>query len=373
LTIAATICLVACSGNDSPAHANSTGKNPDKPELFSIPQEQMSHVQVVTVQPVTLNRTLRLTGTVAYDADRTTPVITQVSGPVNRLVVNPGDKVRKGQPLLFVASPDYSQMRANFLKAKSAYILAQKNNERSKDLFQHHAAAARDVEQAEAAEAQAQADLAAAEASLRVLGITNPDSLDNKAPSSEVPVLAPISGEVVERLVSPGQLLAAGQTQCFTISDMHSVWVLMNVYQNDLAYVRKGDWVTIQTDSYPDVFRGRISYVAAALDPGTRTLQARIVTANPQEKLKKDMYVTASVEAGTVKNAMAVPDAAVLRDTENQPFVYAEVAQHQFGKRSVSVGESHGGQTQIVSGLTPGDHVIGDGSLFLQFANSLQR
>ena len=123
----------------------------------------------------------------------------------------------------------------------------------------------------------------------------------------------------------------------------------------------------------PTLFQGRISYVAASLDPTTRTLQARIQTNNPGEKLKKDMYVTASVQAGRSRTQSRVPDAAVLRDSENQPFVYAEKSPNQFGMRTVTLGESLKGQMQITSGLKPGDRVIGDGSLFLQFANSLQR
>jgi RND family efflux transporter MFP subunit len=192
-------------------------------------------------------------------------------------------------------------------------------------------------------------------------------------PSFEVPVLAPIGGEVVEQLVSVGQLLQPGNTQCFTISDISTVWVLVNVYQKDLPFVRVGDQVAIQTDSYSDVFNGRIAYVAASLDPSTRTLQARIETINPGEKLKKDMYVIATVQAGKIANAIAVPDSAVLRDSENQPFVYTEVSLNQFGRRPVTIGESLQGQTQITAGLQPGDRLISDGSLFLQFANSLQR
>jgi RND family efflux transporter MFP subunit len=220
---------------------------------------------------------------------------------------------------------------------------------------------------------QASGDLTAAEAALRVMGIHDPASLVKAPPSFEVPVLAPIAGEVVEQDVSVGQLIQPGTTQCFMISDTSTVWVLVNVYQKDLPYVRTGDSVTIQTDAYPDTFQGKISYVAASLDPTTRTLQARIQTNNPGEKLKKDMYVTATVQAGQIKNAIALPDAAILRDSENQPFVYAELSPNQFGMRSVTLGENLKGQTQITSGLKPGDRVVGDGSLFLQFANSLQR
>ena len=370
--LAATLVSSGCQGSKTNA-ADESSQAGNNPELFTIPQDQTSHVQVVTVQPTTLTRSLRLTGAVAYNGFRTTPVITQVSGPVSRIAVVPGQKITKGQPMLYVASPDYSQLRSNYLKAKDAYLLAQKAYARAKDLYQHHAIAEQNLEQAESAEVQAGGDMASAAAALKVMGITDPDALVKAPPSFEVPVRAPISGEVVEQLVSAGQFIQPGTTQCFTISDMSTVWVLVNVYQNDLPYVKVGDQVTIHTDAYPDVFHGRISYIAAALDPSTRTLQARIETANPGEKLKKDMFVTSTVNAGTIKDAIALPDSAVLRDNENQPFVYAEVGSNQFGRRGVTLGENLSGQTQITSGIKPGDRIVGNGSLFLQFANSLQR
>jgi cobalt-zinc-cadmium efflux system membrane fusion protein len=366
--------LSSCDGSKTNAAAQSRGpNNSDDAELFTIPQDQMSHVQVLTVQPTTLNRSLRLTGAVAYNAFRTTPVITQVSGPVSRVVVVPGQKVTQGTPMLYVASPDYSQLRTNYLKAKDAYALAQKAYARAQDLYQHHAIAEQNLEQAHSAEVQAGGDLVAAQAALKVMGVSDPDALVQAPPSFEVPVKAPIAGVVVEQDVAAGQLLQTGATQCFMVSDVSTVWVLVNIYQKDLPYVRVGDQVAIQTDTYPETFHGRIAYVAASLDPATRTLQARIETNNPGEKLKKDMYVVATVSAGTISNAIALPDSAVLRDNENQPFVYAAASANRFGRRSVTLGDSMNGQTQITSGLNPGDRVIGNGSLFLQFANSLQR
>jgi cobalt-zinc-cadmium efflux system membrane fusion protein len=363
--------FASCSGPEE--KASTYAKNSNNPELFTIPPEQMSHVQILKVEPATLTRTLRLTGAVAYNGFKTTPVITQVSGPVSRVVVVPGQRVRQGEPMLYVASPDYSQLRTNYLKARDASALAEKAYARAKDLYEHKAIAEQTLEQAESAEVQASGDLAATQAALRVLGITDPEALAKAPPSFEVPVKAPIGGLVVEQDVAAGQLVQPGSTQCFVISDVSSVWVLVNVYQKDLPYVRVGDPVTIQTDAYPETFRGRIAYVAASLDPNTRTLQARIETANPGEKLKKDMYVAATVSAGTIPNAISLPDAAVLRDGENQPFVYAGTSSGQFGRRAVTLGESLHGQTEITSGLKAGDQVIGDGSLFLQFANSLQR
>ena len=375
LGLAALLALAAC-GNSSPKTAEAANPSSGGSLLFTVPAQQMSHVQLVTVQPGTLRRTLRLSGAVAFNAFRTTPVITQVSGPVSRVMVQPGVVVRRRQPMLYVASPDYSQLRASYLKARDAFDLADKNYARSKDLYAHNAIAERDLQAAESARTQAQADMVAAEQALTIIGISNPETVVSRPATPEVPLLAPLGGEVVERLVSPGQVVQAGNTQCFTISDMSTVWVLANVFQDDLAYVRTGDPVVITTTTYPGMeFKGRISYVSEGLDPASRTLQARIVTQNPGRRLKKDMYVTVTVAAGSIRNALAVPDSAVLRDAENEPFVYVAVnqANHQFARRLVKLGQSNHGSIQILEGLKPGEQVVGDGSLFLQFANSLQQ
>ena len=374
LLLAGVTVASGCSSQQTPVSAASpNGPNTaSQSELFTVLPEQISHIHIVTVTPVRLERVLRLTGAVAYNAFQTTPIISQAGGPVSRIVVSPGDHVSAGQPMLYVTSPDYSLQSAAFMKARTAFDLADKNFKRADDLYAHHAIAERDLQQAESDRSQAQADLEASAAALRILGIHDPDSLAGHALSPEIPLLAPIAGEVVERQASPGQLLQPGATQCFTISDMSSVWVLVNVYEKDLADVRVGDTVAVQSDAYPDVFHGRISYVASALDPATRTAQARIVTPNPGQKLKKDMYVTAVVSAGSIPNALVLPDAAILRDTENLPFVYTQNGANQFARRQVKLGISQGGQTQITDGLKAGEHVVDDGGIFLQFQNSLQ-
>lgn len=378
LISSAALLFVAC-GSDPGESANQMTSYSSKesksttPELFTVPQDQMSHIQVVTIEPAKLTRTLRLTGNVTYNAFKTTPVITQVGGPVSRILVVPGEHVHKDQPLLDISSPDYSQLRATYLKARDTFRVADKNFARAQDLYAHQAISERDLLQAESDRNQAKADLDASEEALRILGITKPEELEKIPSSPQIPLLSPFDGTVVERLVSPGQLLQAGTTQAFTISDMSTVWVLANIYQGDLAYVKVGDQVAVQTDSYPDVFRAKISFISPALDPNTRTLQARIVVENPGEKLKKDMYCYATVTAGVIPDAIAVPDAAVLRDDENHPFVYVATGTNQFGRRLVDIGQSQAGQTQVLKGLSTGEKVAGDGSLFLQFANSLQR
>jgi cobalt-zinc-cadmium efflux system membrane fusion protein len=377
LALTVAFLLTAChsADRDQASQMTSFSANASKsatPQLFTIPPDQMSHVQVVTVEPTTLKRTLRLTGNVAYNAFNTTPVITQVGGPVSRILVVPGEHVKEGQAMLDVSSPDYSQLLDAYLKAADSFRLAQKNYSRAQELYAHHAIAERDLEQAESDRNQAQADLNAADQGMKILGIKNPADLANAPSSAQIPVLAPIAGEVVERLVAPGQVVQAGQTQAFTISDLSTVWVLANVYQTDLGYVQSGEDVVVQTDAYPGSFHGRISYISPALDPNTRTLQARIVVDNPGEKLKRDMYCTVSVAAGSLSNIIAVSNSSILRDDNNRPFVYVATGANQFGRHDVELGASQNGQVQILNGISVGDRVVGDGSLFLQFANSLQ-
>jgi membrane fusion protein, heavy metal efflux system len=374
------ITLVTLGGCGSAQHESASGmtsfsahaEKEDTANLFAVPQDQRERLQVAAVRRAPLTRTLRLTGAVAYNGFSTTPIISPVGGPVSRILVQPGEHVRRGQPLLEVASPDFSQLRGSYLKARNVFHVADKNYARAQDLYAHHAIAERDLLQAESDRIQAQLDLESSESGLRILGIPKPESLEKNMASGEIPLSSPIAGEIVERLVAPGQLLQAGGTQAFTISDLSTVWVLANVYQNDLAYVKVGDEVIIQTDSYPDVFHGKISFIAPSLDPNTRTLQARIVVENRGEKLKKDMYVTVMVTAGTISSALSVPDSAILRDDQNQPFVYVAAADNKFARRAVEIGESKDGRTQILKGLSEGENVVGDGSLFLQFANSIQ-
>jgi cobalt-zinc-cadmium efflux system membrane fusion protein len=381
------ICLVAipllaaactgCGGGSGESKMTSytaSESKADSAHTFQITQDQLAHIQVAPVLKENLPRTLRLTGAVAYNAFETAPVFSPIGGPVQQILATPGQVVQRGQPLLFVTSPDFSVSRSAYLKARDASALADKLYARAKDLLAHGAIAEADLEQAALTQAQAHADLASSTDALRALGLKDPDAVARNPVTStaEIPVIAPIAGEVVERLVGPGQLLQAATTQCFTISNTDTVWVLVNVYQSDLASVHAGEDVEISTDTYPDTFHGKISYIAPALDATTRTLQARIVTQNPRKKLKKDMYVTATVRAAAVQNVLTVPDDAILRDTENEPFVYVQSGPTEFSRRQVTLGESGHGRVQLKTGAKEGERVAGNGSLFLQFMNSLQ-
>lgn len=377
LALAAGVAGMAACGGSKAANADATGAvggTVAKATYLTVPQAQMGHIQVVAATLTNWPRQLRLTGNVDYDQFLTTPVITQVSGPVERILATPGEQVQQGQPLAEVSSPDFAQARTAYLQASTAFNLAEKTVRRDEDLYEHHAIPQAQLEQDEATHDQDQATLTAATQSLRILGLNNPTPQTVAGAPPLLALRAPIAGEVVERDIAPGQLVQAGSTQCFIISNMQTVWVLANVYQSDLQYVHVGDPVAITTDAYPTTFHGRIQYLSPSLDPTTRTLQARIATRNPNGELKKQMYVTATVTAGSLRRIVVVPNDAVLRDAQNVPFVYVQAAAgNQFAQRTVSIGPSENGFTQITGGLQPGEHVVANGGIFLQFATTFEQ
>ncbi len=347
-----------------------------KASLFTVSEEQLPHLRIAPVQSSTWQIKVATTGTVDWDADHTTQAITQVSGPITRIVVDYGSHVKAGDPLLYVASPDITNAVATYKKARDQQELAKKVLAREKELFAHGAAAVKEVESAEAAYNDAATDVQNSLQALKIFAIT-PQELDN-AEQQEVPispelaVRAPIAGTVVQKLVMPGQLIQAGSTICFMLSDTSTVWVQGHIFDRDLPLVRIGDAVEETNSSFDRTFHGRVAYVGAMVDPDTRTTPVRIVTQNPGDLLKKDMYLEAVIHTRTDKSVLSVPVSAVLHDSENEPFVYVEVQPRQFARRPIAVGAQQNGYVEIRNGLKAGEEVVSEGSVFLQFAATYQ-
>ena len=349
---------------------------PANASLFTVSQDQLSHLHIVPVRRTAWRTSVETTGTVDWDADHTTSAITQVSGPITRIVVDYGSHVRAGDPLLYVASPDISNAIATYKKARDQQELALKALNRMKELLAHGAAAEKDLEAAQATYNDAATDVQNSLQALRIFAIT-PQQLKNAEEqgvpiSPDLAVRAPISGTVVQKLVMPGQLIQAGSTTCFMLSDTSTVWVQGHIFDRDLASVRVGDPVQASSSSLGRIFHGRVSYIGAMVDPDTRTTPVRIVTRNPGDLLKKDMYLDAVIHTKTETRALSVPVSAVLHDSENEPFVYVEVQPREFERRSVTLGTQQDGSVEIRTGLKEGEEVVSEGSVFLQFANSYQ-
>ena len=189
--------------------------------------------------------------------------------------------------------------------------------------------------------------------------------------NTELAVRSPIDGTVVQKLVTPGLVIQAGQTACFLISKVGTVWVQGHIFDHDLPSVRLGDAVDQTNPSFPGTFRGNIAYIGSLVDADTRTTDVRIVTQNPAGLLKKDMYVDAVIH--TVFGAIcALPVSAILRDEKNEPLVYVQEQGQpgRFAQRSVTLGPQQGNLVAVTSGLAEGEPVVTEGSLFLRFVQT---
>jgi membrane fusion protein, heavy metal efflux system len=369
--------LSACATKrDAPAGADSgsTAAATSASSGFTLTAAQKSRITVVSVGMTSFQPTTDVTGTVAFNGDRSTQVMSPVSGPVIQLLVQVGTRVDRGAPLATVSSPDFANAVAAYRKAESTYRNLQRIADQDVQLFKTDAIARRDVDQAQTDASGAAADRDAALQQMRALGV-DARSIEQIRSGGAVPnitaiIRSPISGTVVERSITPGQLLQAGSTQTFTVADLSTVWVLANVFERDLASVQRGQLATVSSTVSPEPFTGTVDYVAALVDPASRATSVRLVIRNRNELLKRDMYVRVSIQSHFNRNGILIPAAAVQRDEENLPFVFVEAANGSYGRRRVTIGAHVDDKYEVLSGLVSGERVVADGALFIQFAES---
>ena len=364
--------LAACSSNGSARPADSAN---GRSGSFVLTEDQRAKIHLVAVQNTPFRPTLEATGTVAFNGDRSTPVLSPISGPALQILVNPGAVVKKNEALATVSSPDFAAAVAAYRKSESAYRNAKRIADLDEQLFKNDALARRDLEQAQTDEAAAAADRDAAIQQMRALGVQESqiEAIRENKPTTEplqATIRAPIEGTVVEKLISPGQLLQAGTTQCFTIADLSSMWVLANVFPSDLKDVAVGEPVDVVTDAASLPLTGRVDYVAALVDPSSKAIGVRVLVPNMNHVLRKDMFVHVGIHATHEHTGLLVPTTSVLRDEENLPFVYVAAGSGSFDRRRITLGSRVGDQYEVVSGIKSGDKVVSEGALFLQFAES---
>jgi membrane fusion protein, heavy metal efflux system len=383
LTIALALMLTGCGGSKPQGAEGSPQAAPSAvasatpaAAYFTVPPQQLSHLQLVAVTRTTWMTVLRTTGTVDWDNDRTTQAITQVSGPITRIVVDTGAQVKKGDVLLYVSSPDINNAISAYRKAKNRLDLAQRNLDRNKDLLEHKAISQRDLESAQADYNDAATDVQTSLETLRIFGVTPQDITDaeqqNAGIRPELAMRAPIAGTVVQKMVLPGQFIQAGATVAFVISDVSTLWVQGHIYEKDLRSIHKGDVVEMRNTSFPVVFRGTVSYIGDMIDPATRTTPVRIVTSNIDGLLKKDLFLDVTIQDKSQHQALVVPTTSVLYDDQNFPFVFVQVEPGKFAQKPVKIGGQQQDQIEILDGLKEGDRVVSQGSVFLQFASTFQ-
>jgi cobalt-zinc-cadmium efflux system membrane fusion protein len=323
--------------------------------------------EVVSLQ--TFQKTIATTGTVAFNQNKSTQVLSPISGPVSRILVSIGSRVSRGEALALVASPDFAADISALRKAESTAKNTRRIATLDEQLFKNDAIARRDLEQAQTDAVNAEADRDAAVQQLVALGVdakTISDIEQNKPVENLGGVIrSPISGTVVERLVTPGQLLQASTTPTFTVADLSSVWVMANVFETDLPAVRAGDTADVLTGS-GQTLTGRVDYIAALVDPNTRAVSVRLDVPNPGEVLKRDLYVRVQLHSQVPVKGILVPISSVLRDDENLPFVFVTKPDGTFERRRVDLASRLGDRQEIRSGLAAGESIVVEGGLFLQ-------
>ncbi|HEY4954679.1 MAG TPA: efflux RND transporter periplasmic adaptor subunit [Gemmatimonadaceae bacterium] len=367
--------LGACSGK-SPATAKSDSATAaaSASSGFTLTAAQKARLQIVIVAPTLFQPSVDVTGTVAFNGDKSTQVLSPVSGPVTGLLVQVGTPVARGAALATVASADFASAVAAYRKAESAYRQLQRIADQDAQLFKTDAISRRDVEQAQTDAAAGAADRDAALQQMRSLGVDSRsiEQIRSNGAVQNIPAVirSPITGTVVERLITPGQLLQAGSTPAFTVADLSTVWVLANVFEGDIATVHRGQLATVTSSVSQAPFTGTVDYVSALVDPTSRATSVRLVVRNRNDLLKRDMYVRVSIKSNINRSGILIPSSSVQRDDENLPFVFVEAANGSYGRQRVTLGAHVGDRYEVLAGLKGGERVVADGALFVQFAES---
>ncbi len=368
IVVATSLSFTGCSPKadaGAPAAASVTASN------VTLTADQRQKVKLYTVTQAKFHKMTETTGTVDFDNDQATSVLAPFGGPVSRLLVSPGDKVKAGDALAEVESPDFAAALGAYRKAIATAETLRRVADADKDLVQHDGVAAREAEQAQTDAANAEADREAARQAVISLNV-DPEAIkdiEEHRPVSHAGgvIRSPIAGTVAEKLITPGELLAAGTTPCFTVADLSRVWVMTQVFGSDLTAVSVGDSAEVKTGISTNDFSGKVDNISALVNPDTRAVLVRVVVENPKEFLKKQMYVRVRVQASEESSGLLVPVSAILRDDENLPFVYVAQSDGSFARRHVTLGYRTGDQNDIAEGLQGGEQIVVDGGLFVQF------
>jgi len=319
--------------------------------LFAVDHPEQFPFTTATEHPATSE--LVVTGNVTPDVSRNVPVVSLASGRVLEIKTRLGDTVQKGQLLMTIRSDDVAGGYSTYRMAVADEVLARTQYERSKDLYDHGAIALNDLQVALDTEDKAKIAVETSEEHLRLLG-NDPDK-----PAGIVDVVATTSGVITDQQVTAGSLVQAYSTPYpFTISDLSKIWIVCDVYENDLATVHIGDTAEIRLNAYPgQVFKGRVSNIGSILDPSLRTGKVRIEVPNPGI-MRLGMFVTATFRGQTTEMHTSVPASAILH-IHDRDYVYIPAPDNKFKRVEVISGdELPGNMQEVKSGIKPGQQLV---------------
>lgn len=335
---------------------NATGRNP---------------IKTVRAQMARLAGDLHVVGTVSFDADHFAVVGPLVPGRVARLGAGVGSTVVRGQVMADIESAEVGEARGELISARARCAAAEANLRRERELADKRISSAREREVAEAQWAGELATMRAAEEKLRAFGLSDADvrAAESKTVGGRVAIRAPIDGTVIERSVTLGEAVERAAT-AFKVADLSRVWILLELYEKDLARVRVGQAVEATTEPYPgELFPGRVAYLAPVIDQATRTAKVRVEIANSGRKLHIGQLMNARLvgdSAAAAAPVLTVPRDAVQR-VDGKPLVFVKMKDlEQYQRRPVELGVSGGDLIEIRSGLQPGEELVSDGAFLLK-------
>jgi len=362
---------VAASGCISRAPAASNVSEAPPGEVWLTPgQVKDAHLEIEAATDRPVGGTIHAAGRVTFDDLRVGHVFSPVTGRITKILAQPGQRVEKGQPLCVIQSPDMGSAVSDMAKAQASLFQAETDWKRQKNLLELHAAAQRDYEMAESAYLNAKAEMERAERKARLLRNAGLDAV-----TQEYVLPSPIAGEVIMRGANPGlelqgQYSGGATVELFTIGELDRVWVLADVYEMDLAHVKKGADVEVKVLSYPDeTFKGNVEWISGALDPITHIAKVRCSIDNPGKKLRPEMFGTAAISVDP-DSKFAVKRSALLLLGE-QPVVFAQVGttkngQLRFERRPIAVDEmSDGTYVPVKNGVERNENIVVNGGVLL--------
>lgn len=313
---------------------------------------------------------LTATATISHNQDRLFHVTPQISGRVVEVYASVGKSVSGGERLALLNSTAMGETKSELIKAKTLLELAKANYEREKSLFEQKISAQKDVLAAEADYRKAEAESRSLQEKLKIYGVSEKEisNLDTSANPSRVLITAPAPGVVIEREISQGEVVETGK-KVFTISDLSTVWIFVDIYERDLGKIKSGTEVALSVNAYPDkAFQGVVDHVGDVINPETRTVQVRLKVPNPGRQLKPGMFATAMFEgplSDAAKKAAYVPSTSVF-DVKGKKVIFVQEGANQFHPREVEVASIIGNQAEISKGLKEGDKVVTEGGIYLK-------
>jgi membrane fusion protein, heavy metal efflux system len=358
--------LAGCSSATPDANPQASS-----PQNVTLTAAQRTSIHLLTMKPATYRTSITTTAVVDFDHDRSTPVLAPFSGPVTRVMVTLGDHVAAGQALAMVNSPDFTTAVGAYRKALITAAAADAVAANDRFLYAHQAISQRENADAQATAVSADADRSAGLQGLIALHVDPKTIAALRAGKplvlEEGVIRAPIAGTVVEKSIAPGQTLSAGTSPCFTIADTSRMWVMAQVFAGEITQVHTGDDATVDADDGDAPLAGVVTNVGPVVNPDTRSVTARVQVDNREGVLKQQMYVQVHIRSSKQSQGLLLPVTAVLRDDENLPYVYMLAADRSYARRSVTLGTRVGDRYVIPQGLRPGEQVVVDGGIFLQF------